>query len=365
MEIIAEIGVNHNNQESILMELVKRVVDCDVDTVKLQRFRASDEISESAKTIDYQRKTTSYGSQLEMAQSLELSDELLLIASEYVINSGKKLLISPFDLGSAAFIRAKLGGAAVKIPSPEITNKSLIDYLAKNFDKLYMSTGASYLTEVARAIGWSVAALGREPEIELMHCVSQYPAPIESSNLGAVATMRREFGLPVGMSDHSDGLLIPIVCKLLGCSCLEKHVTLDKGMSGPDHAASANIAELDELVKKTRNQEVLDLDLSTSELTTTLAKKLSVDDDVISSLLGTGIKEPSFAESDTRDQIRKSFYINVSQVQIGQPVTLDIISAKRPWNPDGIDAADVDRILGKTFRSPLSYDDLITVGDLA
>lgn len=365
MELIAEIGVNHNNQRAILMDLVQRVIDCDVDTIKLQRFKSSDEISSAANIIEYQARTTAYESQLKMAQSLELSDELLLMAAEHIVKANKKLLVSPFDLGSARFIRAEIGNAAVKVPSPEITNKSLIEYLAQNFEKLYLSTGASYLGEVSRAVGWATASDTHRPEIELLHCVSQYPAPIEASNLRSIETMRSEFGLKVGMSDHSEGLLIPLVCKMLNCSCLEKHVTLNKGMSGPDHSASATVEELGELVKFTRGQEIFSPDTSWSEISNAIAERFAIDVAQVVSLLGSGIKEPSFAEIDTRDQIRKSFYINVPQVEAGDSLTLDNISAKRPWNSFGVDAADVDLILGRALRRSLTYDSLITLGDLS
>ena len=365
MEIIAEIGVNHNNKKSLLMDLVQRVIDCDVDTVKLQRFKASDEISLGARTIAYQERNTSYDSQLEMARSLELSDDLLLTAAEHVTRSGKKLLVSPFDLGSAKFIKNEMGTTAVKVPSPEITNKSLIDYLAKNFRKLYLSTGASYMHEVARAIEWVKAGSVDFTELEIMHCVSQYPAPLEASNLLSIDTMHREMRLPVGMSDHSEGLLIPLATKMLGCSCLEKHVTIDKTLPGPDHSASATIDELDQLVRETRAQEVLASDLSINEVIVLLSKRLSVEEGLIKSVLGSGVKEPSFAEGDTRRQIRKSLYVNVPQANAGDPVTLANISAKRPWDSAGIDASDVDLVFGKKFSSRLLYDDLITLEDLS
>ena len=364
MEIIAEIGVNHNNQRSTLMDLVRRVIDCDVDTIKLQRFKSSDEISSTAAPINYQVRTTDYESQLEMAQGLELSDELLLLASEHVVTAKKKLLISPFDLASARFIKDEVGSVAVKVPSPEITNKSLIEYLAQNFKKLYLSTGASYLHEVARAIKWATAFDEIRPEIELMHCVSQYPAPLGASNLRCIETMRENFALNVGMSDHSEGLIIPVVCKMLNSSCLEKHVTLDKRMVGPDHSASATIEELSDIVRVTRDQEALAPGSSLAEIAETLERRFGLDVVQATSLLGSGIKEPSFAEVDTRDQIRKSFYINVAQVEAGDLLTLDNISAKRPWNSVGIDASDVDQILGKALRRSLTYDSLVTLGDI-
>ncbi|MBT8435516.1 MAG: N-acetylneuraminate synthase family protein [Gammaproteobacteria bacterium] len=332
--VIGEIGVNHNNDRDTLFKLLDAGSHVGCDIIKLQRFKAEDEIAESAPTTEYQVKAGEGDSQLEMAKKLELPDELLVEAYEYCQQMDIGFLCTAFDHGSVDFVADVLGCKSVKVPSPEITNRPLIEYMAQKFDALLVSTGASDLDEVAAVIEW-IRNIG-DREIALMHCTSEYPAPIDQVNLTAINTMRAAFELPVGYSDHTRGVVAGTVAASLGAAMIEKHYTLDKNMPGPDHNASADIPELTQLVKAMKD---------------------------VSLCLGDGIKRPVAAEAKNRLLIRKGFTCALDSMPAGTLIDASMLGIKRPLVKGAVEPFDLDKIVGQKISKSKRFDEPILWSD--
>ncbi len=333
--VIGEIGVNHNGSEDILFKLIDEGAQAGLDVVKLQRFNSALEISEHAALADYQSAAGMKDSQLKMAQALELPDELLVKAFEYCKKRKIGFLCTAFEHESVDFL-ARMGCKSIKVPSPEISNKPLLQHMARNFESLLVSTGASFLDEVGLALRW-IREANPARELALMHCTSQYPTPIPQANLKAIPVMRDAFGLPVGYSDHTLGITAATVSAGLGAAMIEKHYTLDKSMPGPDHQASVEIPELAALVRAVRDA---------------------------SASLGDGIKVPVPAERETRPKIRKSLVIQARDLRAGTALEPAMLEIKRPWVPGAVDPSDLEKILGATLKVDKRYDEPLLWKDL-
>lgn len=338
--VIGEIGVNHNCDREILFKLIDKGVEAGLDIIKLQRFNTALEISSHAALADYQAEAGMVENQLEMAKALELPDDLLIEAFEYCKQKGVGFLCTAFEHESVDFLADTLGVSAVKVPSPEISNKPLLQYMAKRFDSMMISSGASYMEEVAQAINW-VREVKPDIELALMHCTSQYPAPIEQCNMKVILSMREQFNLPVGYSDHTKGHVAAVVCAAMGGAMVEKHYTLDKNMVGPDHQASVDIPELKTLVKAVRDA---------------------------SASLGDGVKVPAATEGETRPKIRKSLYVNAENLTKGTEITADmiekhVIGVKRPYDPEAIKPEEFDALIGKTLNVDKGHDEPLSMKD--
>jgi N,N'-diacetyllegionaminate synthase len=332
--VIGEIGVNHNRREDMLFKLIDEGIDAGLDVIKLQRFKSEEEIAAFAPSTEYQKKAGEGDNQLAMARKLELPDEWLVKAFEYCKQRKVGFLCTAFDHSSVDFLARNLGCRTVKVPSPEVSNKPLLEHMARSFDSLLLSTGASYLAEVASAIGW-MQAVG-ERELALMHCLSEYPAPVEQANLRAMVSMRDAFQLPVGYSDHTPGQVVAVVAAGLGAAMIEKHYTLDKNLPGPDHQASLDIAELKSFVRAVREA---------------------------SACLGDGVKRPVPAEIANRPLIRKSVVCAAPSLKAGTPVTAEMLAVKRPWTEGAVEPFEIDRILGLTLRRDKQHDESILWSD--
>lgn len=327
--VIGEIGVNHNRQEELLFKLIDAGIDAGLDVIKLQRFISEEEISTYAASTDYQQKAGQGDSQLEMAKKLELPDEWLVKAFDYCKKRKVGFLCTAFEHSSVDFLADKLGCKSVKVPSPEISNKPLLEHMARKFDSLLISTGASDMDECARALEWINP---HKRELALMHCLSEYPAPIEQANLKAIVTMREQFGLPVGYSDHTLGHVAAVVSAGLGAAMIEKHYTLDKNLPGPDHKASVDIPELKALVKAVREA---------------------------SASLGDGVKKPVAAESANRPLIRKSIVCVAPKLAANTKISANMLGVKRPWVQGAVEPYEFDKICGMTLRKAKQYDEPI------
>ncbi len=333
--VIGEIGVNHNRQEDLLFKLIDAGIEAGLDVIKLQRFISEEEISTYAASTDYQQKAGQGDNQLEMAKKLELPDEWLIKAFHYCKERKVGFLCTAFEHSSVDFLADKLGVTSVKVPSPEISNQPLLEHMAKRFKSLLISTGASDMDEVARALEW-IKPYKRE--LALMHCLSEYPAPIEQANLKAIITMRERFHLPVGYSDHTLGHVAAVVSAGLGAAMIEKHYTLDKNLPGPDHKASVDIPELKALVKAVREA---------------------------SSSLGDGVKKPVAAEAANRPLIRKSVVCAVPQLKAGTKISADMLGVKRPWTKGAVEPFEIEKICGKTLRTDKQHDQPIMWDDFS
>lgn len=273
--VIAEAGVNHNGDPLLAEKLIDAAADAGADAVKFQTFDPKALASASAPKAEYQHRSSSGGSQLEMLQKLDLSREAYPALQQRAESRGLVFLSSPFDEGSAAFLSA-LGIPGFKIPSGELTNTPFLKRVAAYGKPLLVSTGMATLAEVEQA----VRAIGQTP-LALFHCVSSYPTSPGDANLRAMATLRSAFGVPVGWSDHLVDLHVATAAVALGAELLEKHLTLDRSMQGPDHAASTEPKEFGRMIRELRDVEAS---------------------------LGSGRKEPVPAELEVAAVARKSLH---------------------------------------------------------
>ncbi|MBK9194054.1 MAG: N-acetylneuraminate synthase [Flavobacteriales bacterium] len=332
--IIAEAGVNHNGDLSLAKRLIDVAAEAGADIVKFQSFKAEFNIAADAPKAAYQeRNTGSAESQLEMVRSLELSeaDHDALIAHCAV--RGIAFLSTPFDAESIALLKRK-GITIGKIPSGEITNKPHLQAMARAFPHLIISTGMCTLAEVRAALDVLLHTGADKQRITLLHCNTEYPTPMADVNLRAMGSMREAFGLPVGYSDHTLGIEVPIAAVALGATIIEKHITLDRSMPGPDHRASLEPAELKAMVQAIRN---------------------------IEAALGTADKQPSPSETKNIAIARKSIHIS-RPVAKGEQIAADDLIMLRPG--DGIPPMRIDEVIGMRTTRDLSKGTKLQEQDL-
>jgi N,N'-diacetyllegionaminate synthase len=326
--IIAEAGVNHNGDVNLAKRLVDVAKEAGADAVKFQTFKAEELVTEAAEKAGYQKETTSSEeSQFEMIKKLELSGRNFKEISAYAHRKGIIFLSSAFDKGSADLLD-KLGVPAFKVGSGEITNFPLLKHIAKKKKPIILSTGMSTLDEVEEAL--TIIRNQGAKEIILLHCVTNYPAKVEDTNLRAMETLRQTFKLPVGLSDHTLGITIPIAAVATGACVIEKHFTLDKNLAGPDHKASLEPDELKHMVKSIRDVE---------------------------KAMGDGIKRPTKEEEKNRKAVRKSI---VSRIDIpkGAVITEEMLVIKRPG--DGLEAKYMSLIVGKKAKKNIKVEEAIS-----
>ena len=330
--IIAEAGVNHNGNFEIAKQLVDKAVEAGADIVKFQTCKAENVISRYADKAEYQKVTTGEAdSQLEMVRKLMLTYEEYGKLKEYCDEKGITFLSTAFDLPSVDFLHS-IGMKLWKIPSGEITNLPLLIKIASLHEPIIMSTGMSELSEVADAV--KTLILYGANDITLLHCTTEYPAPYEDVNLKAMETMRDAFDLPIGYSDHTKGLEIPVAAVARGACVIEKHFTLDRNMEGPDHKASIEPDELKQMVSMIRHVEVA---------------------------VGDGVKKVSVSEAKNQDIARKSI-IAKTVIKAGETFTEENITTKRPGN--GINPMRWFDLLGKKAKHDYEEDYLIEKDEL-
>lgn len=332
--IIAEAGVNHNGSLQTAKKLVDVAVDAGADAVKFQTFKADKVVTATASKAKYQIENTGTDeTQFEMLKRLELSIGAHKELFSYCNKKNIIFMSTPFDEGSADMLD-NLGMNIFKIPSGEITNKPLIQHIAGKKKPIILSTGMSYLGEVEKAINWINEIrdkLDKKPELTLLHCVSNYPAEVADSNLLAIKTMERAFGLPVGYSDHASGIEISIAAVALGARLIEKHFTLDRNMEGPDHRASIEPDELKIMVKAIRN---------------------------VVNAMGNGIKKPTKSEEEIRHIVRRSL-VAAKNIKRGESFTRENVTAKRPAT--GICPSEWDKVIGQKAIRDFKLDELIEI----
>ena len=329
VKIIAEAGVNHNGEIGKAMALVDAAVAAGASAVKFQTFRADLQATEQAKKAAYQcQNTPGDESQLDMIRQLELSQAEFVQLSQHCEASGIDFLSTAFDTPSLVFLHETLNVSTFKIASGELTNTPLLLEHARRAEALIVSTGMATLDEVERALGVIAYGMcqtdGREAmpteaafadaysramqsgalngRVTLLHCTTEYPAPLDQINLRAMHTLRQQFKLPVGYSDHTLGHTVPIAAVALGATVIEKHFTLDKRLPGPDHAMSLNPEELTSMVRLIHDTRCA---------------------------LGDGQKVPGVAESANRDLVRKSL-VAARPIAPGELFSAENLCVKRP-----------------------------------
>ena len=325
--IIAEAGPNHNGDFETALRLVDAAKRAGVDCVKFQTFVSEELISKRAEKAEYQKKTTGADeSQYEMLKKLELSFDQFRELKKYCDETGIMFLSTPFDIPSVHFLQ-ELDIAFWKIPSGEITNFPYLVEIAKTHKDVVMSTGMSEMEEIAAAI--KVLRENGAGRISLLHCNTEYPTPFEDVNLRAMDTLRDAFGVPVGYSDHSLGISVPIAAAARGAQIIEKHFTLDKNMVGPDHKASLEPQELCDMVSAIRN---------------------------IEKALGSAEKKPSASEKKNMAVARKSIVARTA-IRAGEILTEQNLAVKRPGS--GISPMRWNEIVGTIARKDYIEDELI------
>lgn len=352
--VIAEAGVNHNGSLELARSLIDAAAVAGTDAVKFQTFRSEAVISRSARKAQYQvANTGSDESQLDMVRKLELgeSEHAALIA--HCEQRGIQFLSTPFDLPSVELLTKRFALPRLKIPSGEITNLPLLLAVGRARKPIIMSTGMATEKEVASALAALAFALTSPGDahptratldesfgsaagqralkefVVLLHCTTEYPAPFEDVNLRAMDTLAKAFGLPVGYSDHTCGVSIPVAAAARGATVIEKHFTLDRTMPGPDHVASLEPDELTTMVRMIREVEVS---------------------------LGHGRKEPAASEIKNIEVARKSLVAS-APIARGEPYTECNLTTKRPGS--GVSAMYYFDYLGRAASRDYAEDEQI------
>ncbi len=353
--IIAEAGVNHNGDLKAAFDLVKAAAEAGADAVKFQTFKASKLVAAHAKMAEYQiQNTQKEESQLAMLERLELSFEdhhkLVLACKDMKI----QFLSTAFDHESLNFLNNKIEMPLFKIPSGEITNGPLLLGFAQTGKDLVLSTGMSNLEEIHQAL--AVLSFGLlypektpksfdevlnvyrsneakdvlKKKVKILHCTSEYPAPFDEINLNAMLAMKKEFNCPIGYSDHTEGISVPVAAVALGATVIEKHFTLDKNMEGPDHKASLEPHELKAMVKAIREVELA---------------------------LGDEVKTPGKSEHKNREIVRKSLWAS-QPIKKGDQFSSENVAVLRPAS--GVSPMSYWDFIGKTSDQNFQPGDKIS-----
>ena len=330
--IIAEAGVNHCGRLDLAIKLIDAAARAGADVVKFQTFNSERIVTRFAQKAPYQR-AISGGSvcsetQFQMLKDLELSDETHRQLIEHAKVVGIEFLSTGFDIQSLDYL-CTLGIRRIKIPSGEITNLPYLRHVSQLGLPVILSTGMAAMEEVRDAFTILTAGGLAKQSITVLHCCSEYPAPFDEINLRAMKTIRDEFGVEVGYSDHTRGIEVPVAAVTLGASVIEKHLTLDVSMSGPDHSASTEPEEFKQMVCAIRN---------------------------IERAMGSGIKEPSPSELRNLKIIRKSL-VAATDIEIGDLFSKSNVTTKRPGT--GISPMLWDSVIGKRASRAFRKDDLI------
>lgn len=348
--IIAEAGVNHNGSLDMAKKLVEVAAEAGADAVKFQTFKADKLVSHIAPKAEYQTRTTDAGeSQHEMIRKLELDEHTHEALIEHCRVCGIEFLSTPFDLESLDLLAGRFNLPCIKIPSGEITDALLLFETAKTGKPVILSTGMSTLGEIEEALG--VLAFGYlrgsrpsmeafreaycsvegqailQDKVTLLHCTTEYPAPFGDVNLKVMDTLRNAFGLPVGYSDHTEGIAVPVAAVARGAVVIEKHFTLDRALPGPDHKASLEPSDLKRMVDAIR---------------------------VIEQALGTGRKHPAPSELKNMAVARKSL-VAACTIAAGEVFTVENLAVKRPGG--GLSPMQYWELLGRKSGRDFSTDD--------
>lgn len=330
--IIAEAGVNHNGSLSMAKQLIDAAKSCGVDYVKFQTTKSPESItSKFAQMAEYQKKNLNQDeSQLEMLRKILLKMEDFGELNDYCKKQGVNFMSTPFDLDSIDYL-AGLNMDYWKIPSGEITNLPYLRKIARLGTPVIMSTGMCTLGDIEGAMNVLTNNGLSTEQISLLHCNTEYPTPFEDVNLKAMFTLKECFGVRVGYSDHTKGIEVPIAAVAMGAEIIEKHFTLDKALSGPDHVASLEPQELKAMVDSIRN---------------------------IEKAKGTGIKQVSSSEKKNIAIARKSI-IAARDIKAGETFTEENLTVKRPGN--GINPMRWDEVIGQVAKRDFVEDELIDI----
>ena len=346
--VIAEAGVNHNGNLNIAKKLIIAAKSSGADAIKFQNFTADNLVTRKAKKAPYQIKNTKNKSnQFKMLKDLELQKNEYFELKKFSKKNKIDFLSSVFDIESIFFLKRGLKMKNVKIPSGEITNFPLLNKLDKNFNKIYLSTGMSNLKEITESLNQimnfkvflfkndKIKILNRKKfntlkkKVIILHCVTDYPVKDEFANLQCINSIKKIFDLNVGYSDHTKGIIAPLIACSKGASVIEKHLTLNKNMKGPDHLASLEPKEFKLMVNQIRKFEEMN---------------------------GDGIKRLLKCEIKNKKIARKSVVAN-THILKGETFTYKNLTTKRPG--DGLCASKLKNLINKKSKRNYKANQLI------
>lgn len=327
--VIAEAGVNHNGDLRLALELVDKAAEVGADIVKFQTFKAAKLATRLAQKAKYQQNSTGANeNQRDMLSALELTEEAHRVIVERCRTKGIEFASSGFDVEDVSYL-LRLGMRIIKVPSGEITNLPYLRFIGAQQKRVLLSTGMATLGEVEEAISVLEHSGTSRSQITVLHCTSEYPAPVSDVNLRAILTLRDAFRVAAGYSDHTAGIEIPIAAVAIGATVIEKHFTLDRSLPGPDHASSLEPEEFLHMVEAIRKVEAA---------------------------MGDGIKKPTAGELETRLVVRRSL-VAAKDIREGERFSEDNVTVKRP--AAGISPMRWDEIIGRVARRHFSPEETI------
>tara|TARA_B100000401_G_C52792698_1_gene714245 strand:- start:848 stop:1858 length:1011 start_codon:yes stop_codon:yes gene_type:complete len=300
--VIAEAGVNHNGDIECAIEMIKSAKKAGANCIKFQAFNLNNLLAQNALSADYQRSNTGLNSQWDVLDKLSFDKEAFKILNDICIEEDIEFLCTAFDEKWLKFL-ISLGMQRIKVPSGEITNYPYLRYVAKQNLPIILSTGMSNLKEIQNALN-VIKKINQDIDISILHCTSLYPASMKTLNLSALETIKKEFNLKIGYSDHSLGGSAALTAIGLGARIIEKHFTLNKNFLGPDHKASLTSEELSSFIHNIRNIEIA---------------------------LGSHIKKPNKKELSTLIAARRSWH-SVKNIKKGKKLSIKDVALLRPGN---------------------------------
>jgi|TARA_B100002052_G_scaffold199369_1_gene181931 N,N'-diacetyllegionaminate synthase len=328
IKIIAEIGVNHNGKISLAKKLIKHAKNAGADFVKFQCYSSNDLVTDKAKKAKYQKKFKKKETQKDMLKQYELSLAQLKELKKFSKKIGIKFLLSVFDVESLKKFKS-LNLNIVKIPSGELNNFQLLEQILKYNLEIILSTGMSKFVEISKTINYLKKK--NKKKITVLHCISSYPTHPKDVQIYNMLKIKKNHNIDVGFSDHTDSYEAAIAATTLGATTIEKHLTINTNMKGPDHSSSLNPKKFSEFVKSIRNTE---------KIITNKTKKISFD------------------ESQNLKIVRKSI-VAKTKIKKGERFSRNNITTKRPDN--GISASQWFKVLNKIAKKNFEINDKITL----
>lgn len=338
--ITAEAGVNHNGRLDLALKLVDAAVKAGADAIKFQTFKAEQVVTKEGEMAEYQKRNLGRTeSQMEMLKKLELKEEFYKPIIQRCEERNIIFLSTPHGSFEAVDFLQELGVPAFKFGSGDLNNLPVLQYAAKFKKPVILSTGMATIKEVKEAID-CIRQAGNS-KIIVLHCTTNYPCPFNEVNLRAMQTMMKELDVLVGYSDHALGTEVPIMAAKLGACIIEKHLTLDRTMFGPDHRASAEPHELNEIINRIKRKAIENI------------RNAEV-------ILGSAEKRPSKSEISMIKAVRKSI-VSLRDIKKGEIFSKDNVGIKRPGS--GLEPKNYFTLLGKKAKKDIEADKLIKKSD--
>ena len=326
LKIIAEVGVNHNGKLSLAKKLIEHAKFAGADFVKFQCYNTNELVTSKARKAKYQKKFNKSETQKQMLKKYEFSEKDFKYLKNYCNKIGIKFLISIFDLKSLNLAK-KMGLKLIKLPSGELNNFELVEQIAKGKNEIILSSGMASFVEIGKTIKFLKKRLKKK--LTVLHCISSYPTEPNQVQIKNMLEIKKRFNVNIGFSDHTDSFEAAISATVLGATVIEKHLTLNKKMKGPDHSSSLDPAEFINFVKLIRNTEKI-----------IVSKKYKVTAD----------------ESKNSKLVRKSIVAKI-KIKKGEKFSRKNITTKRPDN--GISASKWFEVLNKVAKKDFNINELI------